>query len=525
VFVSKSYKTPAEKENLLMKKRITFLAFFPLLFFCVNVTGQVKTNKDKLLTLAVRGEIAPTRVATTYTTTWEGKSKLAVGVGGINYELKLGEKIFGWANADRATMAVATVGEQTSWTYYTSIGNKVRILDGDASGEEGLVIGKFDNFVLIHFDDEILKKLTIGTSLQAKASGVGLEIEGYEDVFAHGIAPEILEKLEIKDANGKLEVPVVKEIPPEIIGQGAGRGSLAGNWYIQTCFSPDIEKYGLDELRFGDLVIMKDVQTDYGMGYYIGGATIGVICSSPSDISGMGIGVTPILSTRFGKLTARIDPTANIAKYLGVKVQKDPPSRPTASAIKTNKDKVFTVAVQGTVNSSSSRGYSTTYDGTPRLSLGMGSINYTVSVGDSAYGWANADHVEPDVSVTNLDGPALGILGCIGNEATVISGGAKGAKGTYIGKHGASMFWFPKDVLEKLSVSDKVQVKARGSGLKIEGFEDVRVNKISPELLEKLGITIEGEQLVVPAVMTVPGHIMGSGLGMGRFILENVDYD
>jgi hypothetical protein len=155
----------------------------------------------------------------------------------------------------------------------------------------------------------------------------------------------------------------------------------------------------------------------------------------------------------------------------------------------------------------------------------MGSINYTVSVGDTAYGWANADHVEPDVSVTNLDGPALGILGCIGNEATVISGSAKGAKGTYIGKHGASMFWFPKDVLEKLNVNDKVQVKARGSGLEIEGFEDVRVNKISPELLEQLGITIEGEQLVVPAVMTVPGHIMGSGLGMGRFILENVDYD
>ena len=87
------------------------------------------------------------------------------------------------------------------------------------------------------------------------------------------------------------------------------------------------------------------------------------------------------------------------------------------------------------------------------------------------------------------------------------------------------MFWFPKDVLEALSVNDKIQVKARGVGLKIEGFEDVRVNKISPELLESLGIAIEGDQLVVPAVMTVPGHIMGSGLGLSRFILENVDYD
>jgi hypothetical protein len=447
-------------------------------------------------------------------------------VGGINYELRLGEEIFGWASADRATMGVATVGDQNSWTYYTSIGNKVQILSGDAKGEEGVVIGKFDNYVLVHFDDEVTKKLTIGTTLQAKAQGVGLEIEGFEDVFAHGISPEILEKLEIKNVNGKLEVPVVKEIPPEIIGQGAGRGSLSGNWHIQTCFPPDIEKYGLDDLRFGDLVILTDIQTDYGMGYYKGGATIGVVCSSPSDLSGMGIGVTPILSTRFGKLTARMDPEANIAKALGIEMNsKAPGSRPTTSALKTNKDKVLTMAVQGKVNASSSRGYSTTYDGTPMLQLGMGSINYTVSVGDSAYGWANADHVEPDVSVTNLDGPALGILGCIGNEATVISGEAKGAKGTYIGKHGASMFWFPKDVLDQLSVNDTIQVKARGVGLEIEGFEDVRVNKVSPELLENLGIDVEGDQLVVPVVMTVPGYIMGSGLGLSRFIVENVDYD
>jgi hypothetical protein len=213
----------------------------------------------------------------------------------------------------------------------------------------------------------------------------------------------------------------------------------------------------------------------------------------------MGIGVTPVLSTRFGKLTARVDPTANIAKYLGININKKETNyRPTTAALKTNKDRLLTIAVQGTVNSSGSRGYSTNYDGKPVLRLGMGSINYTVSVGDSAYGWANADHVEPDVSVTNL---------------------------AYIGKHGASMFWFPKDVLEQLSVNDKIQVKARGVGLKIEGFEDVRVNKISPELLENLGITIEGDQLVVPAVMTVPGHIMGSGLGLHRFILENVDYD
>ena len=507
-----------------MKMRNLSLTMAMLLCFALNAAGQVTTNKDRLLKIAVQGRIAPTEVSSSYITTWDGKPKLAIGTGGINYDLKLGGNIFGWANADRATMGVATTGDGGAWTNYTSVGNKVKILGGRSSGEEGVVIGKFGSYVLVHFPDEIMAQLTIGTPLQVTASGVGLEIEGYPDVFAHGVSPETLENMDIKIVGGRLEVPVVKEIPALIMGQGAGAGSLSGNWHIQTCFPPDIENYGLDELRFGDLVLMKDIQTDYGKGYYKGGATIGIIASSPSDISGMGIGVTPILSTRFGELTSRIDPTANIGKYLGIEMSA-PNSRSATGALKTNKDQLMTIAVEGAINSASSRGYSVTYDGSSRLLLGMGSINHTVSVGDAAYGWANADHVEPDASFTNPDSPALGILGSIGNEATLISGAARGAKGYYIGKHGSSMIWFPKNVLDELSVNDKVQVKARGVGLKIEGFEDVRINKLAPELLESIGIEVENDQLVVPVVKVVPGHIMGSGLGMGRMILENVDYD
>jgi hypothetical protein len=507
-----------------MKKKNIFIALILFLSITLSVVGQLRTNKDKLLTIAVQGKVAPTKIANSYSTTWDGKAKLAIGVGGINYELKLGEKICGWASGDRATMGVATTGEGGAWTNYTSIGNDVKIMGGEARGEKGVIIGKFEDYVLVHFDDEVLEKLTIGTSLQVKASGIGLEIEGHKDVFVHGLSPEALENLEIKETNGKLEVPIVKEIPAKIIGQGAGRGSLSGNWHIQTCFPPDIKKYGLDGLRFGDIVILQDIQTDYGMGYYKGGETIGVVCSTPSDISGLGIGVTPILSSSTGKIIASIDPTANIAKVLGIKLEK-PHHKTQSKELKTNKNQLITIAVQGEVTPAGSRGYSTTYEGKPIVHIGMGSINYTVSVGDLAYGWANADHVEPDVSFTNIDGPGLGILGCIGNEATLISGLAKGEKGIYIGKHGSSMFWFPKDVLQQLSVSDRIQVKARGVGLKIDGFEDVRVNKVSPELLENIGIEIQGDQLVVPVVKTVPGHIMGSGMGLGFFVLENVDYD
>lgn len=495
--------------------------------------APIKTNKDKLITLAVQGQIVPAEPASSYATTWDGKAKMTIGIGGINYNLKVGDKVFGWASGDRATMGVATEGAGTdrfrsSYLNFTSIGNEVKLLGGEAKGEKGMIVGKFGSFVLVHFDDDVLERLAIGDRLHVKACGVGLKIEGFDDVFAQCIAPDVLEKIVMETADGKLEAPVVKKIPADLVARGSG-GSLSGHWYIQTSYPPDIAKYGLDELRFGDLVLLQDIQTDYGKGYYQGGATLGVVCSGPSDISGYGVGVTQLLSTRFGKITARIDPSANIGKYLGIPMRKPEPV-PSASTLKTNKDKLITTAVQAVVQPAGSSGYWETYDGKASVRLGMASINYSVTLGDSTYGWANADHVEPDVTVQGRDQEragacAIAILACIGNEAKVLSGEAKGAKGYYIGRHAGSddLTWFPDDAKEKLTIDDKIQVKARGVGLRIEGFEDVKVNKLSPELLEKMGIEIQGDQLVVPVVMEVPGRIMGSGIG-GQFI-ENIDYD
>lgn len=497
---------------------------------------QIKTNKEKIVITAVQGRIGSPQPSRGYVVTWEGKPKMAIGTGGINYNLKIGNPVFGWAGGDRATMGVAAepLGEGrfgASWLTHTSIGNEVKVLGGEARGKKGVIVGKFGGTVLVHFADDILEKLAIGDTLQAKASGLGLEIDGFPDVFVHSLAPELLEKMEIRVADGRIEVPVVMEIPAEIIGQGSGGGSLTGNYHIQTCFPPDIEKFGLKDLRFGDLVLLQDIQTDYGKGYYRGGATIGVVCGGPSDISGMGIAVTPVLSSREAKLAPRIDASANIAKYLGIQVKaKRAAAAPASGPIKTNKDKLIVTAVAAVVQPTSGRDYSVTYDGRPWLDVGMASINYNVSLGDPTYGWAQGDHVEPDVTIQGRDRPsasdcAVAILACIGNEAEVISGEARGAKGFYIGRHAGSddKIWLPKEAVEKLGLNDRVQVKAKGVGLQIEGFEDVRVNKMSPELLEKIGLTVEDGQLVVPVVLEVPGHIMGSGMGGPG--VEYIDYD
>lgn len=529
-------------------KRTVFMASLAVLATALAVAAgpaapqTVATNRDALLVIAVQGQVAAAQ-ARGYIATWDGKPKVANGTGGINYNLRLGDRVFGWAG-DRATVGVAAeaTAQGSAWLAHASIGNEVRIVGGPAQGEKGVVVGIFGSYALVQFPEETTDKLTVGDRLQIKAFGLGLEIDGFKDVFVHNLSPDLLDKLGLRVAGGLIEVPVVKEIPADIIGQGAGGGALAGNWHIQTCYPPDIKAYGLDELRFGDLVLLKDVQTDYGRGYYKGGATVGVVCGSPSDQSGLGIAVSAVLSTRFGKLTAKIDPGANIGRYLGLPLSNKggsaPAMAPAAAAaarkapavLKINRDSLIVTAVEGVVQPTYAPSYSTTYDGRPWLDLGMASINYRVTLGDTVYGWAQGDHVEPDVTIQGRDRPspsecALAVLACIGNEAEVVSGEARGAKGYYIGRHAGSddKIWLPQDAKDKLALGDRVRVKAKGLGLKIEGFEDVKLNKVSPELFDKLGLTIEGGQIVVPVVMEVPGTIMGSGLGFQP--VEALDYD
>jgi len=106
----------------------------------------------------------------------------------------------------------------------------------------------------------------------------------------------------------------------------------------------------------------------------------------------------------------------------------------------------------------------------------MGSINYNVSIGDSTYGWAGSDHVEPDVTIQGEETPspweaALASLACIGNEALVISGEAAGAKrdlsreARRVGRQGL----VPKETKEKLTLGDKVRIKAKGWGSRSAG--------------------------------------------------------
>lgn len=186
--------------------------------------------------------------------------------------------------------------------------------------------------------------------------------------------------------------------------------------------------------------------------------------------------------------------------------------------MKTNRDNVVKWSVQGKVHHPIGANYRIDHDGKPMILPATGGISYNVKVGDSAFGLAG-DHVEPGASIRNeekMENQALMTFACIGNEAKIVSGDAKGKKGYVTGMHGGIdhvLVHFEDDILEDLAIDDKIMVKAYGQGLAFKEFEGVDIMSIDPDLFEKIGIKEEDGKLQVPVVAVVPSHLMGSGIG------------
>lgn len=288
---------------------------------------MINTNKDKLLKIAVQGEIvSPT--STTYRTQWDGQPKLSLGMGGIKYNLKVGDPCFGWASGDHVEPGVTIRGKEKdnpsecALALLACIGNEAKIVSGEGNGSKGVFTGRHaGSDDIVWFSDEDLEKLAIGDKVQVKSYGVGLKIKGYEGIRVNKLDPDLFEKMGIKEEDGRLIVPVVKEIPPFLMGSGIGFWPILEpvDYDIQTTDPKAVKKYGLEDLRLGDVVALRDQLCVNGRGYYKGALTIGVIVHGASDYAGHGPGVNPVLSTKQGLLGTTIEAKANIAYYLDLR--------------------------------------------------------------------------------------------------------------------------------------------------------------------------------------------------------------
>ncbi|MBS7632935.1 DUF4438 domain-containing protein, partial [Candidatus Bathyarchaeota archaeon] len=204
--------------------------------------------------------------------------------------------------------------------------------------------------------------------------------------------------------------------------------------------------------------------------------------------------------------------------------------------LRTNEDKLIKISVVGEIASPviGRSIYDISSQGNPVVLPGVGGITYNLRVGDLACGW-EADHVEPCVSLENKENDprygqgantAFNVLSCIGNEATVISGAAKGEKGVVTGKHGGVdhvLVDFQPKVLEKLLLGDKVLVKAFGVGLKLLDYPEIKVMNTDPCFLKAMKPKPKDGKLEVPVAHEIPAAIMGAGLGQNH--AYSGDYD
>lgn len=283
----------------------------------------MKTNEKQLVIQSVAGRIHhPTLSGSGHWVGYDGYGRICVGTGGITYNFKIGDycmDIAGDHVEPGVSIKNANDKENLALHTFACIGNTAKVISGDAKGKIGYVTGKHGgvDHTMIYFDDETLDLLCVDDRIQIKAVGQGLKLQDYPNIFLMNIDPSFLKKMNIQQHDGYLEVPVVTKIPAFLMGSGLGSTTMMnGDYDIMTQDKVANHTYGIDQLRFGDLVLIEDHDTKNGPHYKKGAVSIGVIAHSNSFTSGHGPGVTIIMSATQEEIKPLIDPNANIANYL-----------------------------------------------------------------------------------------------------------------------------------------------------------------------------------------------------------------
>ncbi len=106
-------------------------------------------------------------------------------------------------------------------------------------------------------------------------------------------------------------------MPAKILGSGLGdHECYSGDYDIQLFDEATNKEYGLDSLRFGDIVAIIDADHSYGRIYKQGAISVGIVVHSDCVISGHGPGVTTLFTSTTGMIEPMIDVDANIASIL-----------------------------------------------------------------------------------------------------------------------------------------------------------------------------------------------------------------
>lgn len=289
------------------------------------------TNEEKLVKTSVQGKVVSPTTRGDFEVDHEGKPFVLPGSGGIVYNVRVGDPAYGWVG-DHVEPGVSTAADEkdrasrinAGYNFYACIGNEAIVVSDDAKGSKGTVTGHHGGaeHVLIDFPDDVLEKLTLESKFLIRAWGQGLQLLDYPQIKFYNLDPGLFDKMEIEDVGGKITVAVAAIVPAKLMGSGVGSTRIAsGDYDIMTADKEALREYGLEGLRFGDIVAIADHDNTYGRCYRKGAITIGVVIHGDSYFAGHGPGVSTIMSCATSLIEPEIREGANISDILKLRLE------------------------------------------------------------------------------------------------------------------------------------------------------------------------------------------------------------
>ncbi len=282
---------------------------------------SLKTNREQLVMTAVQGSVSPANQWAPFEVGAAGEVFAWPSTGGITYNVKIGDSVFGWAGEHiepgvSSTLSHKNRKAEAGYQFLACCGNEVRVISGAAKRAQGTVLGHHGgvDHLMLDFAEEILDQLTCDDKFLIRGYGQGLRLIDHPEVSIYNLDPDVLEAWGLKErADGRIEVPVHVIVPGCAMGSGIGALSVTTGDYDILCHDPElVAEHQMDRLRFGDFVAVLDHDNRYGRTYRKGAVTIGIVIHSDSPLAGHGPGMMTLISACDGKLVPVISEDANL---------------------------------------------------------------------------------------------------------------------------------------------------------------------------------------------------------------------
>jgi len=285
------------------------------------MTDGLNWNVDDLVEMAVTGQISqPTMRPNGYVHWPDGRAAVLPGMSGIAYNARVGDRAFGWAGDHvEPGVSIAHADEKSDFAlhYLTCIGNEATVVSGLARGAKGIVTGEHAR-LLVDFAPDVLDDLMIGDTVQIRARGRGIALADWPDIAFKKTSPALAQAYRLRVENGQVICPVAVELPARIMGSGA---ELNAEFVDQDLMSGDralMADLGIDKMRLGDLIAIRDVDHRFGRSYSRGMVAICLCIHGDSVMTGHGPGILTLITGPADKLGFALDPAANIASFAKV---------------------------------------------------------------------------------------------------------------------------------------------------------------------------------------------------------------